>query len=137
MYISGKMQYMNMIILFFMIKLVDGRSVRKVVPYEVIVETVYEHLCDKPKPTVVPITDLLAKTNNDDLRFALEYDPPSVILHRCGGSGCCLNKNERCIHSKHEKLYLEIAYLPDPDYMKKTYLVATNHTACECVAKNV
>ncbi|KAF7266829.1 hypothetical protein GWI33_019857 [Rhynchophorus ferrugineus] len=66
-----------------------------------------------------------------------KYDPPSVILHRCGGSGCCLNKNERCIHSKHEKLYLEIAYLPDPDYMKKTYLVATNHTACECVAKNV
>ncbi|KAF7286063.1 hypothetical protein GWI33_008364 [Rhynchophorus ferrugineus] len=119
-----------------MLNLVDSRSVIKIIPYELIMDTVNEHSCHRPKPTVVTISDLLATTNNDDLRFALLYDPPSVVLHQCGGSGCCQSKSETCTHSEHEELFLEIAYLSDPDYVKKTYLLAWNHTACKCAAKN-
>ncbi|XP_076264962.1 uncharacterized protein LOC143199098 [Rhynchophorus ferrugineus] len=84
--------------------------------------------CEKPQPRSVKVKTLIKGDANT-------YEPPFIILHRCGHSGSCKLDTEKCSASKKKPLRLEIKMVQG-DEVKIIQVKVTNHTECSCLSEN-
>ncbi|XP_030760525.1 snake venom vascular endothelial growth factor toxin barietin-like isoform X2 [Sitophilus oryzae] len=82
----------------------------------------YRDVLSVPQPRAVSVSSLTGETTDI-------YDPPYVVLHRCGQSGCCPSEEQSCRPDKTVTVELEVkTWMDEPLIIR-----AKNHTSCACL----
>ncbi|KAF7266833.1 hypothetical protein GWI33_019861 [Rhynchophorus ferrugineus] len=118
------MDFLSVALSLSVISVVAGRCI----DYREVNEISEAFPCRVPQPRAISVPEITGKE-------LIMYNPAYVVLHRCGGSGCCPNSNETCEPEDTEIVNLMVSYVND-DVMENVTIEATNHTSCACVQSN-
>lgn len=96
------------------------------------VQLVHQFRCSLPQPRAVPVEDLLNIGPGPDEIFY----PPSTVLARCAGSGCCPDYGQICapIETRNVSLVFMIKHRIDQQRDRHHEIIhALEHTKCACI----
>lgn len=96
------------------------------------VQLVHQFRCSLPQPRAVPVEDLLNIGPGPDEIFY----PPSTVLARCAGSGCCPDYRQICapIETRNVSLVFMIKHRIDQQRDRHHEIIhALEHTKCACI----
>ncbi|KAK2583692.1 hypothetical protein KPH14_009618 [Odynerus spinipes] len=96
------------------------------------VQLVNQFRCSSPQPRAVPVTELLTVGPSPDEIFY----PPSTVLARCGGSGCCLDSKQICapIETRNVTLVFMVKHLIDRQRDRHHEVIhVLEDTKCACI----
>ncbi|XP_018575758.1 uncharacterized protein LOC108914427 [Anoplophora glabripennis] len=92
--------------------------------------------CKVPQPRVFYLEDLVSATEwNNSYQGIYEIDnvlPKWTILYRCTSSGCCVEKDKRCLPSGMDEL--NVTFSSVTERIEYFQIPVTNHTQCSCLS---
>ncbi|XP_035718964.1 vascular endothelial growth factor A-A-like isoform X1 [Vespa mandarinia] len=96
------------------------------------VQLVNQFRCSLPQPRAIPIEELLTVGPSPDEIFY----PPSTVLARCGGSGCCPDPKQICAstETRNVSLVFMVKHLIDRQRDRHHEVIhALEDTKCACI----
>lgn len=96
------------------------------------VQMVNEFRCSSPQPRAVSVTELLRAGPSPDEIFY----PPSTVLARCNGSGCCRDSKQICapIETRNVSLVFMVKHIVDKQRDRHHEIIhALEDTKCACM----
>lgn len=95
------------------------------------VQLVREFKCSFPQPRAVPVEELLTVGPSADEIFY----PPSTVLARCGGSGCCpINQVCAPAETRNVSLVFMVKHAIDLQRDRHHEIIhVSEHTRCACI----